>query len=174
MITKVYFDYFFDYQDGKMARLNTTGDIKIPFNMYIDNAEELCNISEGSYLADINGIIEDFTIFKSKLEYENSEEKMAVISMIPVGSFSVDSLNNADFKESPYILFSGEILKVFKNPKPTDNEYSHCIIIKTLEMTLTAYLDYKDTIKKSNIIHATAYLYGTLKPIENSNLIQSE
>ena len=46
-MNRLEFCYFQNYEGGKMARLMTTGDYEIPVNIFIDNASELEDVTQG-------------------------------------------------------------------------------------------------------------------------------
>ena len=108
-MTKLKFLYFMDYEDGKIARVETNDDegMEIPFNIFIDNADECTNAKEGPCIIDICGVGSDIRIFSSEEDYcKDEENKMAPISMIPMGTFPANN-EWEYFEQSPYILFAG-------------------------------------------------------------------
>ena len=48
-MSRLEFCYFQDYEDGKMARMLTTGEYEIPVNIFIDNASELEDLYSFSF-----------------------------------------------------------------------------------------------------------------------------
>ena len=75
-MTKLKFLYFMDYEDGKIARVETSDDegLEIPFNIFIDNADEYTDAKEGSCAIDICGVGSDIRIFNSEEDYCKDEK----------------------------------------------------------------------------------------------------
>ena len=167
-MSKLEFCYFMDYEDGKMARMQTTGDYEIPVNIFIDNAEEIPEDMEGYCSMDICAVGSDIDIYASVDEYRATDSKMDVISMIPMGTFPANP-DNEDFQQSPHILFTGKVLDVEWNPKAESAEANCCILIETLELLINLYLRYDKPVEKGFIVHGVAWLYGDMKPFDSDD-----
>lgn len=161
-MNKLKFCYFMDYDDGKMARMQTTGDTEIPVNIYIDNAEDIPEDFDDFCYMDICAIGSDVRIYSSEEEYRTDGSKMAVISMIPMGTFPANP-DDKNFQESPHILFTGEVLDVEWNPEAKPDEPNCCVYVKTLELCIDLYLRYDKPVEKGFIVHGTAWLYGDIQ-----------
>lgn len=162
LMTQLKFLGFKDYEEGKMACMETIGD-EIPLNIYIINAdefdedekEELCEI-------EIFGEGEDIRIFGSEEEYYKDEEsEMAVISMIPLGTFPVDNHWN-DFEMSPYILFTGKVLDFGWNISAKPDEFNCAVTIETLGIVFCLFVRYDGIIEVGNVVQGVAWLYGSI------------
>jgi hypothetical protein len=167
-MTNLFFDYFSDYEDnneeGKMARFNTEKD-HIPVNIFIDNAFKFNDIKKCLCTVDICGVGRDIDVYESEEEYHSAKTNMAEISMIPMGTFSVN--DDKDFKESPHIIFSGKVLDYEWNPEPEPDEPNICILIETLGLVFNLYASYDGKMDKGSIVHGVAWLYGDIVKAED-------
>lgn len=160
-MTKLIFHGLTEYEDGMMARVETTGDYKIPFNVYIDNSAELEDIHEGLCSINICGVGSGFQVFATEDEYEASDNKMALISMIPVGTFPLEG-DDEQFEPSPHILFTGKVQNVEWNDIAGPDEPNCCVLIETLGLELELYMKYDEKIERGCIIHGVAWLFGDM------------
>ena len=161
-MNRLEFCYFQNYEDGKMARLLTTGDYEIPVNIFIDNDSELEDVSEGYCNIDVCAVGSSIEFYATEEEYRRQNSDMDIISMIPVGTFSVEP-DDEDFEESPHILFTGRVLDVEWAPEADEDEPNCCILIETLELVITMYLRYDKPVERGFIVHGAAWLYGDLE-----------
>ena len=163
-MTRLKFQYFMDYEDGKIARVETTDNegMEIPVNIFIDNADECENAPEGPCAIDICGVGSDIQIFSSEEDYSKVEEnKMAPISMIPMGTVPANN-DWEHFEQSPHILFSGKVLAVEWNPSAGPDEPNCDIAIDTLGFTFNLYLRYEGKVEAGNVVHGVAWLFGDM------------
>jgi hypothetical protein len=163
-MTKLKFFGFMDYEDGKIARVETTDDegMEIPINIFIDNADEFENVQEGPCTIEIFGIGNGVKIYSSDEAYNNAEEtKMAPISIIPMGTFPAND-DWAHFEQSPHILFSGRVLNVEWDPSADPDEENCNIMIETLGFTFNLYLRYEGRVEVGYIVHGVAWLFGDM------------
>lgn len=158
-MSKLKFFYFTDYEDGKIARVETTGENNIPFNIFIDNAADFADAKEGSCSVDICGIGSEISIFESEEEYRSSNPIMDTISMIPIGTFPANS-DDEHFEQNPHVMFTGKVLDVKRNP---DSEPNCCILLETLEFTFCLYINYDAPVEKGFIVNGIAWLFGDLE-----------
>ena len=169
-MTNLFFDYFSDYEDnneeGKMTRFNTEKD-HIPVNIFIDNAYKFSDMKKCLCAVDICGVGCDIDVYESEEEYHSAKTNMAEISMIPMGTFSVN--DDKDFKESPHIIFSGKVLDYEWNPEPKPDEPNICILIETLGLVFNLYASYDGKMDKGYIVHGVAWLYGDIVKTEDEN-----
>lgn len=161
-LSRFTFQYFMDYEDGRMARVETTGDLEIPINIFIDNAADFIDAKAGPCIIDVCGVGSNFKLFASEEEYSSSDPNMAVISLIPSGTFPADPKDES-FEQSPHIIYTGRVLDVEWNPKAGENEPNCRVYIETLEMTFSLYLRYEGRIEKGYVIHGVAWLFGDLE-----------
>ena len=169
IMSKLIFSYFQDYEDGKMARMRTTGEYEIPVNIFIDNASELEGVKKGYCNIDICAVGNDIDIYSSEEDYWQADSRMDIISMIPLGTFPADP-DDADFEESPHILFTGKVLDVKWNPAAEEGDVNCCIRIETLGFTFNLYLDYDKPVEKGYIVHGVAWLFGDMEMEETEGL----
>ncbi len=66
--TKVIFDYFMEYEDGKIARLKTTEAYNTPFNLFVDNADTIKIKTGECCFVDICGVGNDIEVFDSAMK----------------------------------------------------------------------------------------------------------
>ena len=163
-MAKLKFLYFMDYEDGEIARVETSDDggLEIPFNIFIDNADEYTDAKEGSCAIDICGVGSDIRIFNSEEDYcKDEKNKMASISMIPMGTFPANN-DWEHFEQSPHILFSGRVLDVEWNPSAKSDEPNCDIVVESLGFTFNLYLRYDGTVNVGNIVHGIAWMFGNM------------
>lgn len=164
-MTDLTFCYFMDYEDGKMARVETTGEYEIPVNIFIDNADEFGELAACPCSINICGVGSGLDLYATEEEFRSAGTAMEPISMIPMGTFS--PTNSEDFEESPHILFVGKVLGVDWNPMAGPNEPNCCMRIQTLEMEFDMYTRCSAVVKPGYIVHGVAWLYGDLE-LKNS------
>lgn len=162
-MTELYFHYFMDYEDGRMARVSIPNDdMDIPVNIFIDNADEYGDAAEGPCAIEICGVGDNVEIFSSEEDYRKAEgTSMAPISMIPMGTFPAND-DWEHFEQSPHILYSGKVLDVEWDPSAEPDEPNCDIAIETLGFTFNLYLRYKGKVEAGNIVHGVAWLYGDM------------
>lgn len=161
-MTDFTFCWFSDYDDGKIARLETM-DYEIPVNIYADPGTDF-TLTEGDPCSvDIYGLGGDVQFFRDEEAYEASGAQMAPVSMIPAGTFPANP-GDEDFQQKPIIIFSGEVLEVEKIPEHEQGEAKYCVTIQTLEMIVHVYLreDCENSIVTGGILSGTAWLYGDI------------
>ena len=162
-MSKMTFKYFMEYEDGQMARMETTGNLRIPVNIFIDNAAALDNLAEGLCTIDICGVgsTSNIDIYPSEEAYRATSPKMDTISMILMGTFSIHQ-DDENFQQSPHIIFSGRVLAVEWDPTAAQNKPNCCILIETLEMVINLYVRYDSVIEAGYIVHGVAWLFGEI------------
>lgn len=165
-MNKLEFCYFMDYDDGKMARMQTTGRLEIPVNIYIDNYEEVQAYKEGYCCMDVCALGGNIEVYVTEKEYlQNTDSYMDVMSMIPAGTFSPDP-DKKDFKESPHILFTGKVMDVDWDSEPEPDLPNCCVLAETLELKINLYFKYDKPIEKGFVVHGVAWLFGDMEPCE--------
>ncbi len=160
-MSKMQFCYFMDYEDGKMARMETAEN-EIPVNIFIDNAADYADAGEGPCEIQICGVGSDIEIYATEEEFEAAHPRLADISMIPAGTFSVNS-DDENFEESPHILFSGRVLDVERNPEAEADGPNCFILVETLEMEVSLYLRCDGPVEPGYIVYGVAWLFGDLQ-----------
>ena len=169
-MTKFRFCGFNDYEDGKMAHVETIGEYEIPVNIFIDNANELGDLEECLCSIDVCAVGQNFRIFASEEEFNAADSKMAVISMIPIGVFSPNP-DYSDFQPSPHIYYTGKVLNVAWDPNAAEDMPNCCLTIEMLSMTLKHYVRRDTPVEVGSIAQGVAWLYGDLVPHEESSCI---
>lgn len=163
LATRMTFLGFMDYEEGKIARMETIGD-EIPLNIFIDNADDF-DADAGKMPCEIRiyGDGQDITVFGSAEEYrKDSENKMAVISMIPVGTFPAGD-NGNEFIMSPYILFTGKVLYFECDTYAEPDEPNYVATVETLDFVFSLYFRYNETLAVGNVVQGVAWLYGDIE-----------
>ena len=161
-MNRLKFCYFQDYEDGKMARMLTTGEYEIPVNIFIDNASEFEGVKRGYCNIDVCAVGSSIDIYASEEEYRQTDSNMDIISMIPMGTFSVKP-DDEDFQESPHILFTGKVLDVAWNPEADEDDANCCVLVETLGLMINLYLNYDKPVEKEYIVHGVAWLFGDME-----------
>ncbi|MBQ6162930.1 MAG: hypothetical protein IJK23_00510 [Clostridia bacterium] len=156
---------FSDYEDGKIASLETVGEYEIPLNVFIDNASEFDDIDECFCTVDLYGIGSEIEVFSSEEAYRAADKKLAVISMIPIGTFSAQP-DDESFQPSPHILFTGKVLYVERDPNAGADEPNYFASVETLELKINLYFRYDGPVEEGYIIYGVAWLYGDME-VEN-------
>ncbi len=160
-MTRMKFNGYRDYENGKMAICETVGSDEIPVNIFIDNAEEYAGFENGLCLIDVCGVGSNYDVFPSEEAYLASEHKMAPISMIPMGTFPLHE-EDEDFEPSPHILFSGKVLDVDWNEDAEPEGANCCLLIETLGLTFHLYTRCGSDIAEGYYIHGVAWLFGRI------------
>ena len=163
-MTDFIFQYYSDYEDGRMARLETVGEEAggVPVNIFIDNASEHETLRKGPCVVDVSGVGNDFEIFASEEEYNAKGCFMASVAMIPMGVFSSDP-ENKSFEESPHILFSGKVTGVEYNDPAPEDQPNCCLTIETYGLTFDYYIRYGERVAPGSIVHGVAWLFGDIQ-----------
>lgn len=158
--TEFVFNFYIECEDGKIANINT-GDLSL--NVFIDNYDEIEVSEQGKYAMCIEGVSDKISVWKNSEEYSASDPKMAETAMIPIGTFPPEP--GRDFKPSPYILFSGKVIEVDKDPDSEDSEPNYCMTVETYGISFNLFVRYDGVIEKGYIIHGVAWLYGNIEEI---------
>ncbi len=162
MKTSFRFKAFLDYEDGRLARVETTGDFEVPMNISCEENTDL-SLAEGDLCeAEVMGAGSNIVLYRDEEAFEKANPLFAMPSVIPAGVFPPD--NNTDsFQQEPVILFSGTVRNVIKNPDPQPDEPNYFLEVETLEMDLSLYILYDGDIEKGSIISGEAWIFGDIK-----------
>ena len=155
------FHGYLDCEDGKMAEMETTWDLPIPVNVFIENYHEACDAKEGFYELDLYAMGSGIKVYRTEAEYDASDERMAPVSMIPVGTFPADP-EDKTFKESPHILFSGKVVDALWDSEAEPGNANCCMLIETLGLSMTLYAICDRPVEKGSIVHGLAWLYASM------------
>ncbi len=163
IMTKLDLLYFMDYEDGKMGRFETTGDEGgVPVNIFIDNYSDGLESFKGLCSMDICGLGYGIEFYKTEEGFEkaHSDFRMAVPSMIPMGTFS--AWDGGTMEENPRILFTGRVLDVQRDPEASEEEPNVLIYIDTYGFEFFLYTRHDGEIEKGDIVHGIAWIYGDI------------
>lgn len=164
MLESLHFFGVVDYEEGKMAHVETCDDREMPLNIFIDNYEDYAGLEECYCEIDIQGVSRDVEIFDSEEDYCATAHTMAPVSLIPVGTFPLNPQDD-DFKPSPYVSFSG-IVQDAEIDLDTDENTPNCkLTIETYGFTFDLYIHYDGNIELQGIVCGTAWLYGDIHSI---------
>lgn len=169
MKTTMKFYGYIDHEEGKLASMETQGDsgFEIPVNIFAEEGNGF-SLAEGTVCTlEIGGEGCNIKVYASGKEVV-ANTKMTEISMIPMGTFSLEP-DDPDFQPQPTIIFSGKVLNVAQNPNPSEEEYQYYVEVETLDMTLALYFDCDETIEVGNYIHGIAWLSAVIREKEASN-----
>ncbi len=160
-MTKLELQYYMDYEDGKMGRFETTGDDGgVPVNIFIDNYSDDFP-TEGECFIDIYSLGYNIEVYKTEEEFDaaHSDFRMAVRSMIPMGTFSSGT---EDSEQNPRILFTGKVFGFDKDPEATGDDPNYLIHIDTYGFDFHLYTKYDGELEAGDIVHGVAWIYGDL------------
>jgi hypothetical protein len=152
---------FTDYEDGKMARLETI-ESEIPLNLFAEPDSDFTIKENELCIVNIYGIGSNVKVYNDEETYKSSGSKMASVSMIPIGTFPINP-DDEDFQESPHIMFTGKVTAVEFDSDAREDEPNYFVSVKTLEMDANIFLLYEGVIKVGEIISGIAWLYGDVK-----------
>ena len=157
-MTRLHFYRFEDCEDGKMAILDSLdAPCPYPVNVYIDNYADAAELVECDVVIDMHGVCSDMKVYES--EGEIGDNGMTPVSLIPIGTFPL----NPDDSPSPYVMFSGKVAYVEKNPDP-QGELNCFLRIETYGMMISTYIHSDNEIRVGNIVSGVAWLYGDMLP----------
>ena len=160
-MTRMKFNGYRNYENGKIALCETVGSDEIPVNIFIDNAEEYAGFVSGLCLIDICGVGSNYDFYPSEEDYLASKPGMAPISMIPMGTFPLPD-KEEDFEPSPHILFNGKVLDVDWNENAGPEDVNCCLLIETLGLTFHLYCRCETPVKEGYYVHGVAWLFGMI------------
>ena len=155
------FQYYMDYEDGKMARVSALGEEEIPVNIFIDNAADHADRKPGPCRIDVSGVGRDVAVFASEEDYDAQQGegiRFASVSMIPSGTFSP---GGEDFQESPDILFTGIVEEAARNPDET-SEANWCARVRSYQLTFDVYFHMDGDVRPGNVLQGAAWLFGEI------------
>ena len=158
-MTDFKFFYFAEYEDGKLAHLETY-DSKIPVNIYAEPNSDFSLKENECCSVDILGVCSEIKYYENEEEFVKADTVFDVVSMIPIGTFPLDEDEN--FEESPYIIFTGKIIAVDTDPTADSDEPNYFVTLETLEMTVTLLFNSDENISVGGILHGVAWLYGDI------------
>lgn len=151
---------FTDYNDGKLAHLETM-ESGIPVNIFAEPDSDF-SLQEGDICSvDIYGEGSNIRFFTDEKAYSASGSQMAPVSMIPMGTFPADP-EDKDFQGSPHIIFTGKVIDGKAYPDAVSTEPNFCLMVETLEMILEVYVRYEGNISTGGILSGVAWLYGDI------------
>ncbi len=158
-MTDFKFCWFSDYEDSKIARLETT-ESEVPVNIYAEPDSDF-NLQEDDLCSvEILGVGSEIEFYEDEDDFQKANTQLASISMIPMGTFSLHDDDN--FQESPHIIFTGKILDVEMNPDADEDEPNCCALVETLEMLVNVYFRAESSITAGGILHGVAWLCGDI------------
>ena len=157
---------YMEYEEGQLARVETL-ESGIPVNIHAEDDSDF-TLHEGENCeVDICAVGSHFELYRTEAEYKAAGKRMAAMSMIPSGTFPANP-DDAGFRQSADIIYTGKILNVMKAQEETaeENGPNYCLEIQTYELRFYLYVWYDGTIECGSLISGTAWLFGTLRKIE--------
>ncbi len=162
MESRFTFRAFIAHEEGRLARLETAGDLQVPMNVLCDAETDLSLMDGDACLAEVFGAGSGIRLFQDEADYDASGTQFAMPSVIPAGVFPPD--NNTDaFQQEPIILLVGSVENVVKNPAPAPDDPNYFLEVETLEMRLNLFVRYDGEIRKGNVISCEAWIFGNVK-----------
>ena len=158
-MTDFVFHSFFECEDGRAARLETA-KMGIPVNVFAEEDTDFDLRDGEACKAELFSVgSQDTGVYPDEAAFEKSGSNMAVLSMIPAGTFP--AMDGAEgFEESPWIIYVGTVKEVDTDPEAGPDQPNYCLTVETLEMTVTVYLHYDGPIEPGYILHGTAWLFA--------------
>ena len=152
------FRHFTECEDGQMAQLETA-ESGIPVNVFAEDGTDF-DLQEGeNCTVELYGVGSQVDVYPSEEALDADGCRMAVPSMIPMGTFPPKDSEEA-FEESAHIIFVGTVLEVDTDPEADENHPNYCLTVETLEMTINLYLRHEGPIEVGSILHGVAWLFG--------------
>ena len=158
-MTDFKFFYFTEYEDGKLAHLETC-ESEIPVNIYAEPDSDFSIKENDICSVDIIGVGSEIKYYENEEEFVKADTGLDVVSMIPIGTFALDEDEN--FEESPHIIFTGKIIAVDADPKAKSDEPNCFVTVETLDMTVTVVFNSDENISVGGILNGVAWLYGDI------------
>ena len=158
-MTDFKFFYFTEYEDGKLAHLETC-ESEIPVNIYAEPDSDFSLKENDICSVDIIGVGSEIKYYENEEEFVKADTGLDVVSMIPIGTFPLDEDEN--FEESPHIIFTGKIIAVDTDPTADSDEPNYFVTLETLEMTVTLVFNFDENISVGGILQGVAWLYGDI------------
>ena len=158
-MTDFKFFYFTEYEDGKLAHLETC-ESEIPVNIYAEPDSDFSLKENDICSVDIIGVGSEIKYYENEEEFVKADTGLDVVSMIPVGTFPLDEDEN--FEESPHIIFTGKIIAVDADLTAKSDEPNCFVIVETLDMTVTVVFNSDENISVGGILKGVAWLYGDI------------
>ena len=158
-MTDFKFFYFTEYEDGKLAHLETC-ESEIPVNIYAEPDSDFSLKENDICSVDIIGVGSEIKYYENEEEFVKADTGLDVVSMIPIGTFPLDEDEN--FEESPHIIFTGKIIAVDADPPAKSDEPNCFVIVETLDMTVTVVFNSDENISVGGILKGVAWLYGDI------------
>ncbi len=158
-MTDFKFFYFTEYEDGKLAHLETC-ESEIPVNIYADPDSDFSLKENDICSVDIIGVGSEIKYYENEEEFVKADTGLDVVSMIPIGTFALDEDEN--FEESPHIIFTGKIIAVDADSTAKSDEPNCFVIVETLDMTVTVVFNTDENISVGGILKGVAWLYGDI------------
>lgn len=152
------FQDYTDYEEGKLARVETMVS-EIPVNIHAEDDSDWTLQNGQICEADVCAVGNDITVYSSEEEYAQSGKRMAVVSMIPMGTFPANP-EDKNFKQSAHILYVGKVVDVRKNETTGEDEPNYLLTIQTYEMQFELYVYYEGSIERGNLIYGVAWLFA--------------
>ena len=158
-MTDFKFFYFTEYEDGKLAHLETC-ESEIPVNIYADPDSDFSLKENDICSVDIIGVGSEIKYYENEEEFVKADTGLDVLSMIPIGTFALDEDEN--FEESPHIIFTGKIIAVDADHTAKSDEPNCFVTVETLDMTVTVVFNSDENISVGGILKGVAWLYGDI------------
>ena len=161
-MNKTVFGGYMEFSEEETLARVYMSDEEIPVNISLEAGSDM-DLKSGEQ-CDVLPWSDDYevSVYPSEEEYSKSGSHMATISMIPMGTFPADP-EQEDFKQNAFILFTGIVREVERNPEPEEGTPLWRLRIETYSFSFDLYYFEDEPIEPGFIVHGRAWLYGTLK-----------
>ncbi len=101
----------------------------------------------------------DLAVCSDEEEYLRTDPKMAPVSMIPMGTFSIDP-EQTDFQQNAMIYFTGIVKEAWSFPELQEDDPTQRLRIETFALTFDLFYYGDEPVEPGSIVQATVWLYG--------------
>ena len=156
-------------EDETLAGLNVSKD-EVPVNISLDHGSDMDLAMGDACKAELWSNEYEVNLYPSEEEYLKAETHMAPISMIPIGTFPIIP-DNPDqiIQQNAWILFTGIVREVERNPEPEDGMPIWRIKIDTYALSFDLFYYEDENVEPGFLVHGRAWLYGTLSRTGKAN-----
>ena len=152
-------------EEETLARVYMSDD-EVPVNISLDEESDMALETGVDCSVDLWSNEYEVSIYPSEEEYEKADTKMATISMIPMGTFPANN-EWENFKQNAFVLFTGIVREVERNPEPEEGAPLWRLRIETYSFAFDLFYFEDEPFEPGFIVHGRVWLYGTLKGLSD-------
>ncbi|MCI2115921.1 MAG: hypothetical protein LKK20_01915 [Acidaminococcus sp.] len=160
-MTELYFIGYKDFKNGKLCRVETLR-LRIPINIEAKEGSDFSLRENDRCEVEISGRDSELRIYPSKAAFMDGEAGVTPYATMPIGTMG-ETPDGRQVEETPFLVFSGEIMDVRHNEHPGENDPDYYVTIKASDFVFDLPVFYKDTIEKGYWIMGITWLTGVVK-----------